>query len=273
MASTIKGFLPLGWENIQDGEVVIKSATGVVGGSLAGGDLTLDSLSNVTIASNSAGEILKWNGTAWVNNTVTEAFIAALNHSHTPMEIESGATPSGWVLTADGATSSYFGPISSGDSPDDDTEFASKVLLLGSSGIATSIYISGQELFYLNNVSSNIQTQFNNITNKQHQSIRVNYAASTPVKAAGHASLGVAAFPGAGQFRVTHSQGNTNFAVQVQRINSVPFNDGSPSLAPANLSTPHVTVTSTYIDVWFLLHDLSFFQVIDVDFFLTLLPY
>ena len=38
---------------------------------------TLDSHSNVTITSNLAGEVLKWNGTAWVNNTLAEAGIQA----------------------------------------------------------------------------------------------------------------------------------------------------------------------------------------------------
>jgi len=36
---------------------------------------TLDGLSNTTITSNTAGEVLKWNGTAWVNNTLAEAGI------------------------------------------------------------------------------------------------------------------------------------------------------------------------------------------------------
>jgi hypothetical protein len=36
---------------------------------------SLDSLSNVTITTNSSGEILKWNGTAWINNTLAEAGI------------------------------------------------------------------------------------------------------------------------------------------------------------------------------------------------------
>jgi len=36
---------------------------------------TLDGHSNVTITANSSGEILKWNGTAWVNNTLAEAGI------------------------------------------------------------------------------------------------------------------------------------------------------------------------------------------------------
>lgn len=36
---------------------------------------TLDGLSNTTITSNSSGEILKWNGSAWINNTLAEAGI------------------------------------------------------------------------------------------------------------------------------------------------------------------------------------------------------
>jgi hypothetical protein len=47
----------------------------------------LDALANVTVTSNSSGEILKWNGTAWVNNTLAEAGIAAGSHTHTASEI------------------------------------------------------------------------------------------------------------------------------------------------------------------------------------------
>ena len=36
---------------------------------------TLDGLSDTTITSNTSGEILKWNGSAWVNNTLAEAGI------------------------------------------------------------------------------------------------------------------------------------------------------------------------------------------------------
>jgi hypothetical protein len=37
---------------------------------------TLDALANTTITSNTAGEILEWNGTAWINQTLAEASIA-----------------------------------------------------------------------------------------------------------------------------------------------------------------------------------------------------
>jgi hypothetical protein len=43
--------------------------------SLLNHNHTLDSLSNVTITSNSTGELLKWNGTVWINNTLVEAGI------------------------------------------------------------------------------------------------------------------------------------------------------------------------------------------------------
>lgn len=39
---------------------------------------TFDSHSNVTITANTVGEIPKWNGTAWINNTLTEAGIQAI---------------------------------------------------------------------------------------------------------------------------------------------------------------------------------------------------
>ena len=54
---------------------------------------TLDSLSNVTITSNATGEILKWNGTAWINNTLAEAGISATGHTHSYV-------PTGRTVTA-----------------------------------------------------------------------------------------------------------------------------------------------------------------------------
>jgi len=39
------------------------------------GSIDLDDLANVTITANASGEILKWNGSAWINNTLAEAGI------------------------------------------------------------------------------------------------------------------------------------------------------------------------------------------------------
>ena len=71
-----------------------------LGGAITGFATTahnhsLDSLTNTTITANSSGEILKWNGTAWINNTLAEAGIA------TPSDISSAI--SGLVNGADAA--------------------------------------------------------------------------------------------------------------------------------------------------------------------------
>lgn len=57
----------------------------ITGFSLSNHNHTLDSLSNVTISSNSTGEILKWNGSAWVNNTLAEAGIQT-SGSYQPLD-------------------------------------------------------------------------------------------------------------------------------------------------------------------------------------------
>lgn len=46
-----------------------------IGASPTSHNHTLDSLSNVTITSNSTGEILRWDGAAWVNSTLAESGI------------------------------------------------------------------------------------------------------------------------------------------------------------------------------------------------------
>jgi hypothetical protein len=53
---------------------------------------TLDSHSNVTITSNLAGEVLKWDGTAWVNNTLAEAGIQAYDADLQAIASLSGAS-------------------------------------------------------------------------------------------------------------------------------------------------------------------------------------
>lgn len=51
--------------------------------ALAAHTHTLASLTDVTITSIAANEILKWNGTRWINNTLAEAGISAVGHTHT----------------------------------------------------------------------------------------------------------------------------------------------------------------------------------------------
>jgi hypothetical protein len=51
---------------------------------------SISSLADVTITSIASGEILKWSGTAWINNTLAEAGIAATGHTHATSDITSG---------------------------------------------------------------------------------------------------------------------------------------------------------------------------------------
>jgi hypothetical protein len=53
-----------------------------------GGDLS--DLDDVTITSIASGEVLKWNGSAWINNTLAEAGISATGHTHAASDIASG---------------------------------------------------------------------------------------------------------------------------------------------------------------------------------------
>lgn len=63
---------------------------------------TLDSHSNVTITANTNGELLRWNGTAWINNTLAEAGIQAAGSYLTGTKVDSFNTRTGVVtLTKD----------------------------------------------------------------------------------------------------------------------------------------------------------------------------
>lgn len=60
---------------------------GDIGASATTHNHTLDSLSNVVVTGNAAGEILKWNGTNWVNNTLAEAGIQPAG-SYQPLDAD-----------------------------------------------------------------------------------------------------------------------------------------------------------------------------------------
>lgn len=51
------------------------------------GATTLDELSDVTITSIASGELLQWNGSAWINQTLAEIGIAEDGHTHTASDI------------------------------------------------------------------------------------------------------------------------------------------------------------------------------------------
>lgn len=84
------------WGDITSGKPTTLSGYGITDAAGASHSHTLDSLSNVTISSNANGEILRWNGSQWINNTLTEAGIqpagsyASASHVHSTSDTTSG---------------------------------------------------------------------------------------------------------------------------------------------------------------------------------------
>jgi phage-related tail fiber protein len=74
------------WVSIQSKPTTL-SGYGITDAASLSHNHTLDSLSNVTIVGNTSGEILKWTGTLWTNNTLDEAGIAKLGHNHDSSDI------------------------------------------------------------------------------------------------------------------------------------------------------------------------------------------
>jgi len=71
---------------------------------------TLGSHSDVTITAIAAGELLKWNGSVWINNTLVEAGIAAASHTHAASDITAGTFGSGnYTFPANLIVTSLFG--------------------------------------------------------------------------------------------------------------------------------------------------------------------
>ncbi len=64
----------------------------------------LEDLNDVTITSIASGEILKWNGSLWINNTLAEAGISATGHTHTNITPVDSTDASSFIAMFDSAT-------------------------------------------------------------------------------------------------------------------------------------------------------------------------
>lgn len=74
-----------------NGQALVTDGAGTLSfATISGGGGDLGDLGDVTIASVASGEILKWSGSAWINNTLAEAGIAAASHTHATSDITSG---------------------------------------------------------------------------------------------------------------------------------------------------------------------------------------
>lgn len=73
---------------------------------VSAGYSTLSALEDVTITSIASGEILKWDGSGWINNTLSEAGIAASSHTHTLSDITDVTATAAELNYVSGVTSS-----------------------------------------------------------------------------------------------------------------------------------------------------------------------
>lgn len=89
---------------------------------------TLDALANTTITSNTAGEILRWNGTAWVNATLAEAGIAPVA-SPALTGTPTAPTAAAGTNTTQVATTAFVQAAASAATPSASTSVAGKVEL------------------------------------------------------------------------------------------------------------------------------------------------
>jgi len=107
---------------------------------------TLDSHSNVTITANSSGELLKWNGSAWINNTLAEAGIQPAG-SYLTSEVDGSVSNEGSLtVTAGSGTTSVISSNTSGSTDVTITAGtglsiaeAGNVITLANTGIITEV--------------------------------------------------------------------------------------------------------------------------------------
>ncbi len=80
------------------------SGTAVVWDKVNKSGSVLDDIANVTITAIASGEILKWNGSLWINNTLAEAGISATSHTHTNITPVDSTDATSFIAMFDSAT-------------------------------------------------------------------------------------------------------------------------------------------------------------------------
>ena len=102
---------------------------------------TLDSHSNVTITSNTSGEILKWNGSAWINNTLAEAGIQPAG-SYLTSEVDGSTTNELQTISHSSDATSHTVTLSNSGGSIQLIEGANITLTTGGSGSAGTVTIA-----------------------------------------------------------------------------------------------------------------------------------
>lgn len=110
-------------------------------GAPSGTAHTLDSHSNVTITANSSGELLKWNGSAWINNTLAEAGIQPAG-SYLTSEVDGSISNELQTITNSSDATSHTVTLSSSGGTVQLIEGANITLTTGGTGSAGTVTIA-----------------------------------------------------------------------------------------------------------------------------------
>ena len=102
---------------------------------------TLNNVGDVTITSNSSGELIKWNGSAWINNTLAEAGIAPV----------ASPTLTGDVTLTGAAANAVW------DASDNALEFADNAKATFGAGTDLSIYHDGSHSYITDGGTGNLK--------------------------------------------------------------------------------------------------------------------
>ena len=102
---------------------------------------TLNNVGDVTITSNSSGELIKWNGSAWINNTLAEAGIAPV----------ASPTLTGDVTLTGAAANAVW------DASDNALEFADSAKANFGAGTDLSIYHDGSHSYITDGGTGNLK--------------------------------------------------------------------------------------------------------------------
>jgi hypothetical protein len=94
-------YITISGQTITRGQVDYATDISNIPATFAPSAHTLDSHSNVTITSNTSGEILKWNGSAWINNTLAEAGIQPAG-AYLTVEVDGSVTNEGLLSVGAG---------------------------------------------------------------------------------------------------------------------------------------------------------------------------
>ncbi|MBY0415114.1 MAG: DUF1566 domain-containing protein [Bdellovibrionales bacterium] len=142
-------------DKIDNSPSAVSTVHGRIGAVVgAEADYTLDQLGDVTLGSPAIGNILRFNGTAWVPGTVTtlesDPTVSAFAKSSLP------TCAAGEVLKSNGSAFSCVADVSGGGAF---TGAANRVVTTNGSGALSASSVTDTVLGYLTGVTSSIQTQ------------------------------------------------------------------------------------------------------------------